>query len=355
MDKRKVDSENKAFQNQWEAEYMFTDIAGKPVCLICGANVAVIKEYNLRWYYETKHQDKLKNLNAEQKLQKVEELKRNLTSLFTKVKSQSEAAVKESFIVAEEIAKSARPFTKGEFLKSCMMKVCHILCSDKKQVFANVSLSRNMVADWVCEMTTDLETQLIERGKDFVAYSLAVDESTDTTDPAQLAIFIRGVDSILCITEEILDIKSMHGTTTGKDIFENVFQSVTDMKLPWDKLVGLTTHGAPAMCGEKSGLVGRMQLKMQKENCTYELTAYHCIIHQETLCGKVLNGTCNEHCNANVYFIVLKYKQQTRYIQFKYEAAADNKPVLWVAKGRKKSRKFRSVVQCPTVLDCMSS
>ena len=46
MAKRKVDSEYRAFQNRWEAEYMFTDIAGKPVCLICGANVAVIKEFN---------------------------------------------------------------------------------------------------------------------------------------------------------------------------------------------------------------------------------------------------------------------------------------------------------------------
>lgn len=148
-------------------------------------------------------------------------------------------------------------------------------------------------------MATDLKTQLIERGKNFVAYSLAVDESTDMTDTAQLAIFIRGVDSSLCVTEEILDIKSMHGTTTGKDIFENICQSVTDMKLPWDKLVGLATDGAPAMCGEKSGLVGRMRLKMQEENCTGELTAYHCIIHQELLCGKVgKNGTCNENCKS---------------------------------------------------------
>ena len=65
MAKRKVDSENRAFQSRWEDEYMFTNIGGEPVCLICGDNVAVIKEYNLRRHYETKHKDKLKNLNAE--------------------------------------------------------------------------------------------------------------------------------------------------------------------------------------------------------------------------------------------------------------------------------------------------
>lgn len=57
---------------------MFTGIPGKPVCLISEANVVVIKEFNLRQHYEAKCQDKLKNLNAEQKLQKVEELKKNL-------------------------------------------------------------------------------------------------------------------------------------------------------------------------------------------------------------------------------------------------------------------------------------
>ncbi|KAM4620367.1 general transcription factor II-I repeat domain-containing protein 2 [Polymixia lowei] len=206
-------------------------------------------------------------MDAEWKLQKVEELKRNLTSqqtFFTKAKSPSEAAVKASFIVAGEIAKSGRPFSEGEFLKNCMTKVCDVVCPDKKQGFADLSLGRNTVADRVCEMATDLKTQLIERGKDFVAYSLAVGESTDA---AQLAVFIRGVDSGLCVTEEILDIKAMHGATKGKDIFEKVCRSVTDAKLPWDKLVGLATDGSPAMCGETSGLVGRMRLKMREENC----------------------------------------------------------------------------------------
>ncbi|KAL0163337.1 hypothetical protein M9458_042733, partial [Cirrhinus mrigala] len=291
MAKRKVDFENRGFQERWEAEYMFVDIGGKPVCLVCGGNVAVNKEYNIRRHYETKHEDKYKDLNIQQKQQKVEELKKSLVSqqtMFKKAKSQSEAVVKASYIVAEEIAKSARPFTEGEFLKSCMVKVCDVVCPDKKQAFLNVSLSRNTIADRVCDLATDLQGQLIEKGKDFIAYSLAVDESADTTDTAQLAVFIRGVDSSLCVTEELLGIKSMHGTTTGKDIFEEVSKCVNDMKLPWDKLTGLTTDGAPAMCGEKSGLVGRMREKMQRENCTCELTVYHCIIHQESLCGKAL-------------------------------------------------------------------
>ncbi|XP_039190545.1 general transcription factor II-I repeat domain-containing protein 2-like [Crotalus tigris] len=289
MAKRKVDFENRCFQKRWEAEYLFVNVENKAMCLVCGGNVAVLKEYNMRRHYETKHRDSYKNLNIQQKLKVVEEFKVRLMSqqhMFRK--AQNEAAVKASFIVAEEIAKSARPFTEGEFLKHCMIKVCEVLCPDQKQAFLNVSLSRNTVADRICELATDLQVQLIEKGKGFIAYSLAVVENTDITGTAQLAIFIRGVDSRLCVTEELLDIKSMHGTSTGKDIFEAVSKCVNDMKLPWDKLIGLATDGAPSMCGEKSGLVGRMREKMKSENCTGELTAYHCIIHLETLCSKTL-------------------------------------------------------------------
>ena len=124
-----------------------------------------------------------------------------------------------------------------------------------------------------------------------------MDESSDTSATAQLSIFIRGVDSSLCATEELfirgvdsslcateelLGLKSMHGTTTGKEIFEEVSKCVTEMRLPWDKLVGLMTDGATAMCGQKTGLVDRIREKM-RENHAGELTVYHCIIHQESL------------------------------------------------------------------------
>lgn len=152
--------------------------------------------------------------------------------------------------------------------------------------FSNVSLSRNTIADRVCELVTNLEQQLVGKGKDFIAYSLAVDESSDTSDTAQLSIFIRGVDLSLCVTEELLGLRAMHGTTTGKDLFEEVSRCVKEIGLPGDKLVGLTTDGAPAMCGHKNGLVGGIREKMREENCASELTVYHCIIHQESLSGK---------------------------------------------------------------------
>lgn len=262
-------------------------------------------------------------------------------AMVTKAKSQSEAAVKASFIVAAEVAKSARPFTEGEFVKNCMIKVCDAVCPEKRQAFLNVSLSRNTIADRVRHLAANLQQQLVGKGKDFIAYSLAADESTDTSDTAQLSIFIRGVDSSLCVTEEFLGLHPMHGRTTGKDLFEEVSRCVDKMGLPWDKLVGLTTDGAPAMCGQKSGLVGRIREKMKEENVTSELTAYHCIIHQESLCGKALKM---EHVMSiitlAVNFIRAKGLNHRQFKSFLKELSAEHgdlpyhTEVRWLSQGK---------------------
>jgi hypothetical protein len=50
---------------------------------------------------------------------------------------------------------------------------------------------------------------------------LALDESTDTRDTAQLLIFVRGIDAEFEINEELAERQSLKGTTTGEDIFRN--------------------------------------------------------------------------------------------------------------------------------------
>ena len=83
-------------------------VQDKPVYLLCGTNVLIIKEYNIRRHYETKHQDKYKDLDMTQRSQEVEEMKKGFVSqqiMFKTATAQSDAAVKASYIVAEEISK----------------------------------------------------------------------------------------------------------------------------------------------------------------------------------------------------------------------------------------------------------
>lgn len=78
------------------------------------------------------------------------------------------------------------------------------------------------MANRISEQSADLDSQLKRKVESFLAFTVAIDESTDITDVAQLAIFIRGVDDTLTVTEEFLELVPMTDTTTAEDIFRSV-------------------------------------------------------------------------------------------------------------------------------------
>ena len=88
------------------------------------------------------------------------------------------------------------------------------------------------------------------------------------------------------IKEELLDLKSLKDQTRGADLFYNVCSAVDNMKLPWSKVSGIITYGAPAMAGEQSGLSTRICKKVSDEEG--DAVKLHCIIHQQVLCAKHL-------------------------------------------------------------------
>ncbi|KAK2811156.1 hypothetical protein Q5P01_000277 [Channa striata] len=243
--KRKIASECRRFQTRWENEYFFKEINVKCVCLICNEDVAMMKGYNVRRHYETKHQSYA------------------------------------SYTGAERSQKFKQMAADGDFIKQCLIKVTEVMCPEKVQDFNNVSLSRNTVVRRIEDLSAHLKLQLREKACAFDFYSIACDESTDATDTAQLLMFLRGVDDNFCCTEELLDMMSLKGTTTGGNIFDSVSEAVEKMGLKWDKLCGVTTDGAPAMTGERKGMASTVCVKVKESGG--EAVRMHWIIHQEAL------------------------------------------------------------------------
>lgn len=165
--KRKVDTECRIFQEKWTSSYMFTEVNGKPVCLVCMRQVSVLKEYNIRRHYETQHGEKYNSLHGELRKQKVNEMLvglRKQQSVFTQSREVSDAAVKASYVIASQVALASKPYSEGEFVKNCMLKAAEIVCPEKRQAFANISLTRNTVADRISEQSADLKQTETQSG-----------------------------------------------------------------------------------------------------------------------------------------------------------------------------------------------
>ncbi|KAG7471837.1 hypothetical protein MATL_G00102210 [Megalops atlanticus] len=57
------------------------------------------------------------------------------------------------------IAKRAKPFAEGEFVKDCVMKMVDAVCPEKKQEVSNVCLAPNTTAQRTEELSTDIKRQ----------------------------------------------------------------------------------------------------------------------------------------------------------------------------------------------------
>ncbi|XP_023413525.2 general transcription factor II-I repeat domain-containing protein 2-like isoform X2 [Loxodonta africana] len=112
-------------------------------------------------------------------------------------------------------------------------------------------------------------------------------ESTDENNGTQLAVFIRGVDETFDVTEELLDMVPMTGTTSGNDIVLCVEKSLKKFNVDWSKLVSVTTDGDSAMAGIKQ-LVTKLKSKVSGLCKDTELKSVRGLILQESLYTKKL-------------------------------------------------------------------
>ena len=123
-------------------------------------------------------------------------------------------------MVTYNLAKCNKPFLDGKFIKQCMVECVSVICPDVKSKFESISLSRRTAVHRIDLISNQLTEQLMIASNNFVWFLLALDESTDEEDTAQLLIFVCGINKNFVITEELLGLESMKDTTISKDLFE---------------------------------------------------------------------------------------------------------------------------------------
>ena len=344
--RRKIESENRGFHSEWTKNFFFVEHCGKPLCLLCETSLAVFKEYNVKRHYDSHHKDTYHNMPAELRELKIAELKRKLgqqktLGFFTSRSASNEAAVSASYKVALLIAERCKPFQDAEFVKDCMLECAKTVCPKQEQKFKDISLSRKTVTSRISEMSTESKSQLTNASTSFRYFSIALDESTDASDTAQLLLYVRGVSDDFVVTEELLKLCPMKSTTKGRDVAAEVIAAIDDLDLPWDRLVGITTDGAPAMKGKREGAATLVSQHASETGNNDDVMKYHCIIHQEVLCSKTIGfNDVMKSVVSDVNFIrarALNHRQFKTFLEEVDAAYGDicfYTEVRWLSKGK---------------------
>ena len=84
-----------------------------------------------------------------------------------------------------------------------------MVCLEVRSKVEAISLSRRSIARRIDAIAVNIQDQLLTSIYNFQWYSIALDESTNLQDAAQLLIYIKGVNENFKITEALLTMESL--------------------------------------------------------------------------------------------------------------------------------------------------
>ena len=264
-----------------------SELFGNTICPICNDKISSCKEYNIKCHFASKHESEYQTFSEERRKTKTEELTKTIMSLRASLQKhvfKTGTCTKVSYLVAEKLAKKGKPLVDGELIKECIVIAFNEYCQDKVNLVKETCLSHQTIGRRIYHLGDNVEGTLKDKLSACVLYSLALDESTDQSDTAQLVILIRAIDENFNIIEEMLNLGHIKGITTGKDIYEFVDLSLDKFNIDRKNIYSITTDGAPALTGKHNGFI-----TLFKESVDHEILSYHCLIHQQQLCAQKLN------------------------------------------------------------------
>ncbi|MBN3284796.1 GTD2B protein, partial [Polyodon spathula] len=228
----------RSFQEGWTETFGMVDSKGKALCVICNESV-VYRTSSVKRHFDTNHKN-ITDLNESERKEFLQRAMRSAGSLF------------HDFPNKDKIV----------------------------QRITDMPLSRNTVKDRILRMAEDVSQQLTAELQKSEFYSLCLDESTDVSNHARLAVIMRYAAGEN-MREELVKLLPLSGRTTGNDIFNAVRGAFLAENISLEKVVSVTTDGAPSMVGATSGFI---QYLVQEAK--HPVVQFHCLIHQEALSAR---------------------------------------------------------------------
>lgn len=220
----------------------------------------------MKRHFHTKHANFRHNLSKQKLKKKATDLVKSLKqqqTMFEKYLPLQRNATKANFVLANKIAKQNKSFAEAEIIKDCIVDAVSVVCPEAKSKVEAISLSRKTIVRRIDAVAMNIQEQLLAASGSFQWFSIALDESIDIQDTAQILIYIRGIDENFEITEELLSMASLKDTVTGKDLYNSVINSLIRSRPSLDKRASITTDDAPSLIGKHCGLVTLMNDKIK--------------------------------------------------------------------------------------------
>ena len=192
-------------------------------------------------------------------------------------------AVTASYIVAYKVAQAKKPHTIVEQLVlPCAKEMVRLVLGEEAAKKLNdISVSNDTISRRINELSENINELVVDEIKKSRLFAIQLDESTDVALCSQLLVFARYMVEG-DFKDEFLFCKTLNTTTKAQDVMEMVDKFFEEHGLNWENLVGVTTDGAPAMLGSRSGFQTLVKHRAPL------VTGVHCFIHREALASKTL-------------------------------------------------------------------
>ena len=283
------------WNSTWEDDFLVSYDKKRDVCtcLKCMATIETVKKYSLQRHCEKIHPEVL-TWSSERRKLFIRQAKDKLKKMNDTLKSSLQPATllnEATYKLGMTLVKHHKPISFAEPMVNWAAS-----CDPDSRIFKNMAKSRQTISRRITDISKFIESETLSSLQGAPAWSLLMDESTDSADHAQAVLYVRYPDAAKkCVVTKFLTILRVEGSPTAENLYHILNTFIESRLIPKEKLVSFTSDGASVMQSLGKGVAGFL-----RRNYNPKLFVQHCIVHRQVLASKDGLSKLPNHVHSTV-------------------------------------------------------